>query len=278
MKIWIVSTCIPEPGEGPCIPSPFATEAEAEAYADKMMREEWETADPHDDADEPEPYPGDWREAQRRLVEWNGPEWGTWEITVHDLPGIALNTVYGIASDGSDGTCIEFFDSEAARDNAIWDKITPLHDYPSTGEEIDPDEYRARFNGDWGEAMDSWMPTHLTIATDEYRVATTVPCDALRKFLDASTAHVSEESAKWLDEQGRLAAAVNTDDDEHPAIHVGRLVTGWFFYADPEDAPSADPVPADVVALMREARKRGCHYVLLDRDAPEIDGLPVYEW
>lgn len=196
MKIWIVSTCIPEPGEKPCIPSPFATEAEAEAYADARMREEWEVSEPHDDADEPELYPGDWRAAQRRLVEWNGPEWGTWEITVHDLPA-----------------------------------------QPSS-----PDNAESR------------------------------------KFLDASTAHVSEESAKWLDEQGRLAAAVNTDDDEHPVIQIGRLTTGWFFYADPEDAPFSDPIPADVVALMREARKRGCHYVLLDRDAPAIDGLPVYEW
>ena len=45
MKIWIVSTCIPEPGEKPCIPSPFATEAEAEAYADARMREEWEVSE-----------------------------------------------------------------------------------------------------------------------------------------------------------------------------------------------------------------------------------------
>lgn len=83
IQIWIVNTCIPEEGEKPCIPSPFGTEAEAEAYADEMMRGEWESSGVEDDDGEPVEYPGDWRAAQERLVEWNGPGWGTWEITAH---------------------------------------------------------------------------------------------------------------------------------------------------------------------------------------------------
>jgi hypothetical protein len=40
VRVWVVSTTIPERGEGPCIPSVFGSEAEAEAYADKMLRDE----------------------------------------------------------------------------------------------------------------------------------------------------------------------------------------------------------------------------------------------
>ena len=90
IQIWIVNTCIPEEGEKPCIPSPFGTAAEAEAYADEMMRGEWESSRVEDDDGEPVEYPGDWRAAQERLVEWNGPGWGTWEITTHKIP-IATN-------------------------------------------------------------------------------------------------------------------------------------------------------------------------------------------
>lgn len=194
IQIWIVNTCIPEEGEKPCIPSPFGTAAEAEAYADEMMRGEWESSGVEDDDGEPVEYPGDWREAQERLVEWNGPGWGTWEITTH--------------------------------------RVT-----------IKPDTMYPR-----------------------------------RMFMDGCTSHVSPEARDWLEEQGRIAAAAQTGQDEEPAIHIGRLVTGWFFYANEEPLSPDLGIPDDVARLMQEARKRGCEYVLLDRDAQEIDGLPTYEW
>jgi hypothetical protein len=88
MKIWIVTTCIPEPGEGPCIPSPFATEAEAEAYADKMMRDEWASHGPENErTGKRKRYPGDWREAQDIIAEhFSDGSWGTWQVTCHDVP------------------------------------------------------------------------------------------------------------------------------------------------------------------------------------------------
>lgn len=87
MKIWIVNSCCPDE-TSPVIPSPFATESEAEAYADKMMRSEWDSAAPEDGSDHPMKYPGDWREAQDILVDWCGDGWGTWEITEHELLGV----------------------------------------------------------------------------------------------------------------------------------------------------------------------------------------------
>jgi hypothetical protein len=87
VKVWVVSTTIPERGEGPCMPFVFGSEVEAEAYADKMLRDEWTCAAISDgEADGAMPYPGDWREAQNRLVEFYGDgSWGTWEITGHDV-------------------------------------------------------------------------------------------------------------------------------------------------------------------------------------------------
>ena len=87
VRVWIVSTTIPERGEGPCLPSVFGSEVEAEAHADKMLRDEWACAAVSDgEAEGAMPYPGDWREAQNRLIKFYGDgSWGTWEITVHDV-------------------------------------------------------------------------------------------------------------------------------------------------------------------------------------------------
>jgi hypothetical protein len=87
ISVWVVSTTIPERGEGPCLPSVFGSEADAEAYADKMLRGEWSAAAiADDDTDDSMPYPGDWREAQDRLIKFYGVgSWGTWEITAHEV-------------------------------------------------------------------------------------------------------------------------------------------------------------------------------------------------
>ncbi len=98
----------------------------------------------------------------------------------------------------------------------------------------------------------------------------------IRRFLDGCTNHVSLQTASWLDEQGELAANYQPGADvEHPAIHIGKHVYGWFFYADEE--PSED-WPEDIRRLMIEARKHGCEYVMLDADGPEIEALPTYDW
>lgn len=86
VRLWIVSTCIPERGEDPCLPNVFASEAEAEAYADEMLRAEWDSAGIDESEDELLPYPGDWRAAQERLVKFHDDgSWGKWAITSHEI-------------------------------------------------------------------------------------------------------------------------------------------------------------------------------------------------
>jgi hypothetical protein len=52
----------------------------------------------------------------------------------------------------------------------------------------------------------------------------------------------------------------------------GRTRHGWFVWAS--EAPIAS-VLADLVAVLRYARKHGCDYVLLDCDALPMADLPV---
>jgi hypothetical protein len=87
ITVWVVSTCIPERGAEPCQPLVFGTEAEAEVYADQMLRNEWEEyADWNDDGDKQLPYPGDWRAANDVLVRMVGDgSWGQWQITSHEI-------------------------------------------------------------------------------------------------------------------------------------------------------------------------------------------------
>ena len=92
VRVWVVSTTIPERGEGPCMPAVFGSDVEAEAYADTMLRDEWNVAAIEaDEANEATPYPGDWRVAQDWLIKFYGDgSWGTWQITPHDVELIDL--------------------------------------------------------------------------------------------------------------------------------------------------------------------------------------------
>jgi len=93
----------------------------------------------------------------------------------------------------------------------------------------------------------------------------------IRRFLDASSGHLSAETWAWLDEQ-TTDAAVRDPASRSAEILGGRTRHGWFVYAN--DAPPA-PVPADLAALMRYACQHHCEYVLLDCDAPPVPGLPL---
>ncbi|MCW5697351.1 MAG: hypothetical protein KIS96_11550 [Bauldia sp.] len=79
-ELWVVSTCVPGEAE-PCFPSVFTTYAAAEAYADEMLRAEWDANQPEDDEGNVLPYPGNWLAAVEHLAAENPGTWGKWEIT-----------------------------------------------------------------------------------------------------------------------------------------------------------------------------------------------------
>ena len=92
-----------------------------------------------------------------------------------------------------------------------------------------------------------------------------------RRFLDASSGHLSPKTWAWLDEQ-TTDEAVRDPRNCSAEILGGRTRRGWFIWAS--ETPIAS-VPADLVAVMRYARKRSCEYVLFDCDALPIADLPV---
>lgn len=86
------------------------------------------------------------------------------------------------------------------------------------------------------------------------------PAYPLRFFLDCSTAHLSPAARFWLDGgQGLVASTPH----------------GWFVWCEAEPD---EQVPADLAAIMRDARDVEAEYILFDADAPEIAALPVFDW
>lgn len=88
----------------------------------------------------------------------------------------------------------------------------------------------------------------------------------VRTFLDLSTAHLPEHLCQNL--------------GGYSSIRAWETEYGWFMWApgDIDDDPDYDDVPDEVRAIWRFARAHGCHYVLLDRDAEILDGLPSWDW
>ena len=83
-------------------------------------------------------------------------------------------------------------------------------------------------------------------------------------LLVASTAHVTAEEAQSLADLG-----------------LARGEYGFFFYAagDPDMlVTELGALSEGLQGVIREARGRGCQYVLLDRDGPLISGIATYSW
>jgi hypothetical protein len=80
-KIWALCTVLSDEN-APAMPAVFADEAEARAAYDKALRAEWDSLM---DRHEAGPYPSNPEEAQDRLRQVHGAEWGRWELTCHDV-------------------------------------------------------------------------------------------------------------------------------------------------------------------------------------------------
>jgi hypothetical protein len=86
----------------------------------------------------------------------------------------------------------------------------------------------------------------------------------IHSMMVVSTAHVTLEEAEALTENG-----------------YNRGVFGWLFNVGGPEAPVLSDLRTLSTGLrevIREARVRGCTYVLLDRDADPLDGAPIYDW
>lgn len=95
------------------------------------------------------------------------------------------------------------------------------------------------------------------------------------KVLELSTAHIAQATAKRIDHgpdiQRLIVYQTLTPDGDWGAylIHTG----------DDEYDPSMDlDIPEDLRACVILARRLGCRWLMLDRDAPKVSELPTYAW
>lgn len=92
----------------------------------------------------------------------------------------------------------------------------------------------------------------------------------IRKFLNLSTAHVTEDTAKVLDHLPGIP-------DHWSQWVVGTDNTyGWWIWAGQEDG--LDDLPEDLRGCVDLAKQHDCDWILFDRDVEPIDQLPRYEW
>jgi hypothetical protein len=80
-KIWVLCTVLTDEN-APAMPAVFASEMDARAAYDTAIRAEWDSLmEPTNDG----PYPGDPDDAQDRIRQAHGAEWGRWELTCHEI-------------------------------------------------------------------------------------------------------------------------------------------------------------------------------------------------
>lgn len=82
MKVWVLSTCVPNESE-PCMPQVFTSEEKAEAAFEQTMRDEWASYEDWNGFQNPV-WPGDPRKAQD-IMSKASESWGRWEITAHNI-------------------------------------------------------------------------------------------------------------------------------------------------------------------------------------------------
>ena len=110
------------------------------------------------------------------------------------------------------------------------------------------------------------IPQRLQIAADALSLAgECVP------LLTLSTCHVCEGTANWLDE---MADGMGNC----PTIAVySKGEFGWWIHHMPAFGP-IEAVPEDLQPLLCYCFDRGIEWLCLDRDGPEDDQFPRYDW
>ena len=93
----------------------------------------------------------------------------------------------------------------------------------------------------------------------------------IRSFLDLSSGHLSPETWTWLDAQ-TTGEAVRGLGPSAQAVLAGSMRHGWLVYADEDPG---ETIAADLAAVFRVTRQRGCEYVLFDSDVDPMEDLPI---
>ena len=89
------------------------------------------------------------------------------------------------------------------------------------------------------------------------------------KYLDISTAHITEKTDEFLRKQS---------EDEYGELIVYKKEHGYFICV-PYDLDEIEMhIPSDLVKCLVLAEKHRCNWLVLDGDAEVIDELETYDW
>ena len=91
--------------------------------------------------------------------------------------------------------------------------------------------------------------------------------DEIARMMVLSTGHLTERTRNtWIKE-------------ECPWACFEKGEYGWFMYVcDDMGICEAPDVPIELRSALHVARLRGCEWIMFDRDGPEIEDLPYYDW
>lgn len=103
----------------------------------------------------------------------------------------------------------------------------------------------------------------------------TPPYPEVHRLLALSTVHVSESSREWLTEQANL-------DGGFSLVVYEKSIYGWFIpIIDKSELIDTgfrvEGIPQDVQDVLKFAHQNGCTWLMFDRDADQVEGLPVYQ-
>lgn len=89
----------------------------------------------------------------------------------------------------------------------------------------------------------------------------------IRSFLDLSTAHLSAATCRIL--------------NSYDGVTAYETPHGWLMHIPEQDADELShdgDWPPEILPIINLARTHGCDYILFDKDAPESDLLPTFDW
>lgn len=90
----------------------------------------------------------------------------------------------------------------------------------------------------------------------------------ISKMLTISTAHISPETAQFLDKE--------TIEGKTSLVVYNKGEYGWFIFIAPDF--EAECIPEDLQNCMCFAEGNGCEWLCLDRDGEIIAELKEYTW
>lgn len=118
-------------------------------------------------------------------------------------------------------------------------------------------------------AMATDKPVIMKSRPDGSAISKFLPELEIQGMLTLSTVHISEATAKLLQEEPETDALCLSVYEKRS----GDELYGWFVYLTGHESKS---VPGDLAAIISLARRNDCGIICLDSDGPVVPSLTVY--